>query len=136
MPAKPTHDSVHRGWKLPPGEQALTTRWDTVRRVTDQLVSGEKLFFIIGSDAFAEVTLWYKWREVAAAVEFIVVSRPGTDFGLGEAPKGIRAHWLGGVELPISSTDVRERLRSGAKADELLPSEVAEYVSRHGLYRA
>ena len=109
---------------------------DTIRRVTDQLVSGEKLFFITGSDAFAEVTLWYKWREVAAAVEFIVVSRPGTDFGLGEAPKGIRAHWLGGVELPISSTEVRGRLRSGANTDELLPSEVAEYVSRHGLYRA
>ena len=80
--------------EAPAGETSPHYSVDTVRRVTDQLVSGEKLFFITGSDAFAEVTLWYKWREVAATVEFIVVSRPGTDFGLAEAPKGIRAHWL------------------------------------------
>ena len=73
---------------------------------------------------------------VSVASEIAKDSRWATEGGLGEAPKGIRAHWLGGVELPISSTDVRERLRSGANTDELLPSEVAEYVSRHGLYRA
>jgi nicotinate-nucleotide adenylyltransferase len=107
---------------------------DTVRRVGDQLVSGERLLFITGSDAFAEVTLWYEWRTVAAAVEFIVVSRPGADFRPGEAPPEIRAHWLGGVELPISSTDIREWLRSGAKTDELLPPHVAAYILEHGLY--
>ena len=107
---------------------------DTVRRVGDQLVSGEKLFFITGSDAFAEVTLWYEWRRVAAAVEFIVVSRPGADFRAAEAPSEISAHWLGGVELPISSTGVRESLRSGANTAELLPPEIAEYIVRQGLY--
>ena len=107
---------------------------DTIRRVRDQLVSGEKLFFITGSDAFAEVTLWYEWRQVAAAVEFIVVSRPGADFRAAEASAEISAHWLGGIELPISSTGVRESLRSGANIDELLPTEINEYISRHGLY--
>ncbi len=107
---------------------------DTIRRVADQLVPGEKLLFITGSDAFAELTLWYEWRKVAAAVEFIVVSRPGADFRPGEAPAEINAHWLGGLALPISSTEVRERLRSGASADELLPAGVAEYILRHGLY--
>ena len=107
---------------------------DTIRRAGDQLVSGEKLFFITGSDAFAEVTLWYEWRKAAAAVEFIVVSRPGAHFRPGEAPAEIDAHWLSGLDLPISSTDVRERLRSGVKPDELLPTEIAEYIVRHGLY--
>ena len=107
---------------------------DTVRRLADQLVSRERLLFIVGSDAFAEVTLWYEWRKVAGAVEFIVVSRPGADFRPGEAPPEIRAHWLGGIEHPISSTDVRERLRSGAQTDEMLPPPIAEYIGRHALY--
>ena len=107
---------------------------DTIRRAADQLVSGEKLFFITGGDAFAEVTLWYEWRKVAAAVEFIVVSRPGAHFRPGEAPAEIDAHWLGGLDLPISSTGVRRSLRSGAKTAELLSPEIAEYIVRHGLY--
>lgn len=107
---------------------------DTIRRVADQLVLGEKLFFITGSDAFAEVTLWYEWRKVAAAVEFIVVSRPGADFQPGETPAEIDPHWLSGIDLPISSTGVRERLRSGVNTDELLPPEIADYIVRHGLY--
>ena len=35
------------------------------------------LSFLIGADAFAEVRSWHRWREVAALVEFLVVTRPG-----------------------------------------------------------
>ena len=35
------------------------------------------LFFIIGSDAFAEIQTWRRWEDVIRAVEFIVVARPG-----------------------------------------------------------
>src|ERR1051326_2449682 len=44
---------------------------------TIQRVKGPELFFIIGADAFAEIRSWHRWEDVVAAVQFIVVTRPG-----------------------------------------------------------
>jgi len=38
--------------------------------------------------------------------------------------------------VPISSTDIRRRIRDGRSIDGLVPASVADYIARHGLYRA
>ena len=65
------------------------------------------LFFIIGSDAFAEIQTWRRWEDVIRAVEFIVVARPGHEIA---GPPGARVHRLDSVELPVSSSDIRDAL--------------------------
>ena len=50
---------------------------DTVRRFRKLLPKGDRLFFLIGIDAFVDLPTWYKPAELAKEVEFIVVSRPG-----------------------------------------------------------
>jgi len=50
---------------------------DTIEKVRAALTPGDELFFIIGADAFAEVRTWRRWQDVARAVRFLVVSRPG-----------------------------------------------------------
>jgi len=52
---------------------------DTIEKLKQQLSSGDRLFFLIGADAFAEIQTWKRWRDVVNAVEFIVVSRPDID---------------------------------------------------------
>ena len=94
------------------------------------LAPGREVFFIIGSDAFAEIRTWYRWQDVVAAVEFIVVTRPGHTY---EAPPDARIHELSGIALPISSSDIRESLAAGSLPSSL-PSDVAGYIAQNGLY--
>ncbi|MEO8053350.1 MAG: nicotinate-nucleotide adenylyltransferase [Acidobacteriota bacterium] len=107
---------------------------DTIERVRAASavdVADNTLFFIIGSDAFAEIQTWRRWQDVIRAVEFIVVARPGHEIA---GPSGARVHQLESVELPVSSSDIRDALARGEAPLEL-PSAVADYIRDHGLYR-
>lgn len=95
------------------------------------LAEGEgPLAFLIGADAFAEIRTWHRWQDVIRLVEFIVVTRPGFDY---DAPEDALVHELGGLELPVSSSEVRERIARG-EADVAVPRPVLEYIREHGLY--
>jgi len=52
---------------------------DTVRRVRRSLRKSDRLFFLIGVDAFLELPYWKEYRRLLDLVDFIVVSRPGFD---------------------------------------------------------
>ncbi len=103
---------------------------DTIERVKAGLAPGNELLFLIGSDAFAEIQTWYRWREVVREVEFIVVTRPGHHYSV---PPGARVHRLDTLALPISSSEIRARLASGEAPSEL-PLPVLAYIREHGLY--
>lgn len=99
----------------------------TIERLQDQ---GE-LYFIIGSDAFAEITTWHRWRDVIAAVRFIVVTRPGHQYSV---PEGARVCRLETLALNVSSSEIRRRLAQGDPVPEL-PAAIRQYVADRGLYR-
>ena len=102
---------------------------DTVEKVRGQ---AEDLFFIIGADAFAEITTWHQWRELLALTDFIVVTRPGhLDYA---CPDGARVHRLDTLALPVSSSDIRQQLLEGRVPKELPPA-VAEYILARRLYQ-
>jgi nicotinate-nucleotide adenylyltransferase len=103
---------------------------DTIERVRSSLAPDDRLFFLIGADAFSEVQTWYRWRDVIAAVEFIVVTRPGHDYTV---PPGARVDRLDTLALPVSSSNIRARLRAGEDPPEL-PGPVLDYIRLHGLY--
>ena len=87
-------------------------------------------FFIIGADAFAEIGTWHRWRDVVRAVEFIVVTRPGHDY---QPPPGARVSALEGLDLRVSSSDVRRQLAAGEAPGEV-PPRVLAYIRAHNLY--
>jgi nicotinate-nucleotide adenylyltransferase len=100
---------------------------DTIERVQ---ASGEQPYFIIGADAFAEITSWRRWQDLVRLTEFIVVTRPGHEYA---SPAGARVHRLDTVALPVSSSEIRRRLAAGEIPPEL-PSEVAQYIVEKCLY--
>lgn len=95
-----------------------------------ELYPGEELYFLIGADAFAEITTWYRWRDVVDRVSFIVVSRPGHDYSV---PPGARVFRLDQVAVPVSSSDLRRRLARGEQP-EGIPPAVLGYIREHRLY--
>ena len=102
----------------------------TIERVRSMLQPEDRLFFLIGADAFAEIGTWYRSGEVLAAVEFIVVSRPGYVYPI---PAGARIHRLETLALPVSSSEIRRTLEQGEISEEVPPA-VSEYIQAHGLY--
>ena len=103
---------------------------DTITKLRAQLAPEDNLFFLIGADAFAEIETWRRWREVVHAVTFIVASRPGHVY---RVPDGAAIERLETVELPYSSSAIRQALASGARPPEV-PETVLAYIYEHGLY--
>ena len=114
-----------------------------------------QLFFILGSDAFAEIAHWHDFPAILSRSHFAVVARAGRsvadlrdrlpalarrmrepDAGYGGVT-GSPAIWL--VEArtrDVSSSSIRRRLASSEPTGDLLPDIVAAYISRHRLYDA
>jgi len=87
--------------------------------------------FLIGADAFKDIRSWHRWKDAVASVEFIVVTRPGASW---QPPPGAVVHELNGLQLPESSSDIREQLRLGDSAVPV-PAPVLSYINEHNLYR-
>lgn len=102
----------------------------TIEYVRTEAAPTDTVLFIIGADAFAEITTWHRWREVVAAVEFIVVTRPGHHYAV---PEGAVVHRLDTLALDVSSSTIRSRLGAGEEVFEV-PQAVRAYIKEHKLY--
>ncbi|MBA3912658.1 MAG: nicotinate (nicotinamide) nucleotide adenylyltransferase [Acidobacteriales bacterium] len=133
---------------------------DTVRRLKRELKKSDRLFFLIGIDAFREIALWHEAVALLRECEFVVASRPG--FSLADVanslPEAIRpaAHvtkpfakaaavgdliltgatvrMLEGVNVPVSSTAVRQSVASRKPIAKFVGDPVADYIKKIGLY--
>ena len=128
-PAPASRASKFRAWNKTPGAATPSTR---SKNCCAHMSPGDELFFLIGADAFAEIDTWRRWRDVAAAVRFLVVSRPGHCY---QQPPEVRAERLDTLELPVSSSEIRRVLAYGGRPAEV-PAPVLDYILRNGLYRA
>jgi nicotinate-nucleotide adenylyltransferase len=104
---------------------------DTIEKVRATLAFEDELFFLIGADAFAEITTWRRWQDVIGLVTFLVVTRPGHGYSV---PTGARVVSLETVALPVSSSDIRADLAAGGAPEEL-PTAVLDYVRANNLDR-
>jgi nicotinate-nucleotide adenylyltransferase len=119
-------DSRFRASRLEEGDRKSYTI-DTLEKVR---ALGEEPYFIIGADAFAEITSWHRWEDLLHLTGFIVVTRPGHQY---ITPPAARVYRLDTLALPISSSDIRRRLAAGEIPPELPPA-VAQYIVDKGLY--
>jgi len=103
---------------------------DTITRVKAER-PGDEIFFLIGADAFAEITTWRRWTEVIRLVEFLVVVRPGHKYMV---PEGARVRRLESLALPVSSSEIRRSLSSGGSGGDL-PTAVLEHIRAQRLYQ-
>ena len=103
---------------------------DTIEKVKATLAPGDELYFVIGADAFAEIGTWHRWREVAGAVHFLVVSRPGHEY---ETPPGVVCDRIDRVELDVSSSGIRRALAAG-ETPRGVPPAVLQYALEHRSY--
>ena len=135
---------------------------DTVRALKLQLSKSDKIFFLIGIDAFMDIAKWHEPEALLREVDFIVARRQGFSLAdvaealpesLQPAEKVIRAfkrakaagtlalgattiHLLPDVNVGISATQVRSAAQRGSSLARFVDAAVAEYIHKTRLYRA
>jgi nicotinate-nucleotide adenylyltransferase len=116
---------------------------DTLRSVARQGWTPSQIFFILGSDAFAEIATWREFPAVLDAANFVVIARPGTtlDAAIARTPslRGRQGKSLFLVEArtrDVSSSTIRTRLAAHQPIDDLVPAAVARHIAAHHLYGA
>ena len=102
---------------------------DTVKKFASEYPSA-RLICLIGADHLETLPQWKESQALAAKVDFAVIPRPGQQW---KAP-GFPCRRLRGWPIEVSSSSIRERIRSGRPVDWLLPAAVAETIRRERLY--
>lgn len=134
---------------------------DTVRRLRQSFKAADRLFLLIGIDAFADIAKWHQAEALFRECEFLVASRPG--FSLADVAnalpeslrpraeatrpfhkqaatgdlvlKGATIHLLDEVYQPISSTAIRDAAAAGKLLGRFVEPAVADYIKKMGLYK-
>ena len=101
-----------------------------------------KLFYVVGFDALLTMDKWYKGSEILSKYSLISTKRPGFDDA--DAIKQIETfkklynsdiHILNMPEMDISSSDIRNKVKSGESIKDLVLPATEEYIREHNLYK-
>lgn len=112
---------------------------DTIKRFREEIDAGTELYFITGADAILEILTWHEPHRLRSMCKFIAATRPG--YNLEEVTERLPPEFVEQtifLETPgvhISSTDLRNRVRTGRSIKYMLPETVEEYIYAHELYR-
>lgn len=111
---------------------------DTVTALQEQSAesgSDRRINLIIGADSASNLHTWHRYEDLIKSVHIIVCARPEYPVFADQLPvSGFTLVEI--AALPISSSMVRERIRNGLDAGDLLPGAVWRYILQHGLYGA
>lgn len=134
---------------------------DTVRQMRRSLKPADRLFLLIGMDAFVDIAKWHQAEALFRECEFVVAGRGKHSLAdvAGALPEslrprpevtepfrkqpaegelvlpGVRIHLLGDLKQPASATAIREAAAAGKPLGRFVEPTVAEYIRKMGLYR-
>jgi nicotinate-nucleotide adenylyltransferase len=134
---------------------------DTIRRLKQSFKKSDRLFLLIGMDAFADIEKWHQAAALFRECEFIVAGRPG--YSLADVANalperlrpraavtnpfrkqaatgdlvlpGVTIHLMGDLHQAASATAVRQAAAHGKALGRFLDPAVADYIQKMGLYR-
>ena len=129
---------------------------DTLRSLRSELGEQDSLVLFIGSDAFKQFNRWHQWQEIIRLCHIALVARPDSEVSTALDPELVtflQDHYTENAmdlqsataglitmqaitPLTISSSAIREQLKTRQSARYLTPDCVLDYIAQHGLYQA
>ncbi len=135
---------------------------DTVRRLKQSFKASDKLYLLIGMDAFADIAQWHQAEALFRECEFVVASRPGYSLAdvANALPESLRprpevtrpfhkqpatgdlvlpgamVHLLGDLHQAASATAIREAAARGKPLGRFVEAAVGDYIRKMGLYKS
>jgi nicotinate-nucleotide adenylyltransferase len=133
---------------------------DTIRTLKREMKKNDRLFFLIGIDAFKDIAKWREAEALFSECEFIVASRPGYSLAdvatalpenlrpreavtklFAKQPvkgdlvlPGVTLHLLDDVNQNVSATAIRAAIAAKRPIRKFVPESVEEYIKKEGLY--
>lgn len=123
---------------------------------------GDRLYFMIGADAFLDIPMWKEYEALLGLCDFIVANRPGiraealrlvippelmapvTAKRASDPPPASQViaqlrrttvYLLENIASETAATDIRRRASRGQSINGLVGARVEEYILKQGLYR-
>jgi nicotinate-nucleotide adenylyltransferase len=134
---------------------------DTIKLLKQGFKKTDRLFLLIGIDAFADIAKWHQAESLFRECEFVIASRPG--YSLADVANalpaslrprieatrpfqkqaatgdlvlsGVTIHLLDEVYQPISSTTIRQAAAARKPLGRFVEPAVADYIKKMGLYK-
>ena len=110
----------------------------TINQLYKNYDISDKISFIIGTDAFADIESWYETDKLKNLVRFIVFEREeGCDFSKYTYLKDIGYNFIceNLTFKDISSTDLRNRIKNNENYEQFVGKKVKEYIEKNELYK-
>ena len=135
---------------------------DTIRQMRMELGKEHTFYFVLGSDAFRDISTWRDYSRLLQSCKFIVISRPGVKIdkiaeglspilekpdpnlivkmlGGNEIWQGIDPHiadifFVPVPQIDISSSLIRKMISTGKSIRYQVPDDVERYIATHRLY--
>ena len=105
---------------------------DTIKELSEQYPSYD-LFVIVGADQFNQLSKWKGIEELIRLVHFLVFARGSKQ--VPEPPLSkVRMTYMENPLIDLSSTTIRNTLRSGTLPLDKLPPAVCSYLTEHNLF--
>jgi nicotinate-nucleotide adenylyltransferase len=106
---------------------------DTIHELRAENPEAE-LYLLVGSDILSEIHQWHRVEELVQSARLVVMSRGGADADPGSVA-GVGVLGVSVTDVAISSSDIRDRVRTGRPYRYLVPGRVYQMIVDHSLYR-
>jgi nicotinate-nucleotide adenylyltransferase len=115
------------------GRKGLSFTVDTLEHLSKK-IPGAAFFLLLGEDALAGMDGWRSPERIRELATLAVMRRSGSE----RSPVAVIADNVMTVSarrVDVSSTEIRERLRSGKSIKGFVPESVERFIEARGLYR-
>ena len=112
---------------------------DTIRYLKQEYKEAE-IYFIIGSDILFEIEKWYKFEKLIKLCQFILFYRTDKEEKISEIINKLKSRYNINIKkvnsplLPISSTEIRQRVKQGKSIKYLVEENVEKYILENNIY--
>ncbi|RKM62508.1 nicotinate (nicotinamide) nucleotide adenylyltransferase [Butyrivibrio sp. CB08] len=115
--------------------------YDTIQELK-LMYPGDELYLILGGDSVIGLDTWYKAKELMQSCVILAAVRADDDLAaLDKKQRELATRFGADIRLmtfnriDISSTEIRQRVKTGRSVRYLMPEQCIEYMCIKGLYR-
>lgn len=92
----------------------------------------DEIYFIMGEDNYEKMPYWHKYEDLTK-YNYIILQRQNTYELKIDNPK--IQYMKNNENLKISSTTIRQRLKQSKNINDLVTSEINQYIKKNNLYQ-
>ncbi len=106
--------------------------YNTLRKLSETYPDF-KFTLLIGADNWLIFDKWREWEKILANYDIMIYPRPGCEIDTSTLPPSVR-YLSSCPQCSVSSTFIRNAIKSGRDVSHFLPHGVYSYILEHNLY--